>query len=119
MPTSYYFSIRKEDLESVTKNSLYKATWSAIWIGHLILYSLPGLLWPVSFAARPGFNTIYVMWMQYGTYYSGILLSVTVWILYVVSYFTYTDESALDQSSILYEGSVYFGTSLLATILLF
>ena len=94
IPTIFYWIYRKTVLESLVKNSWYKWTWQTMWIGHLTLYAFPGLFWPVSFAGNRGFNSVYVMWQQYATYLIGTLLSVTVWILFAISYFTYTVEAA-------------------------
>ena len=72
----------------------------------------------MSFAAKRGLNTIFIMWQQYLTFLTGLLLSLTVSGLFAVSYYQYETESGLDQQTILKEGSVYFVTSMLSFFIL-
>ena len=83
----YWFSLKKTSVDALSKNSMYKLAWLAVWLGHLSLYAFPALTWPVSMTARRGFNTIFVMWQQYVTYLTGLFLSLAISGLFALSYY--------------------------------
>ena len=62
IPSVFWFADRQPKVDALKKNDLYWWTWLSLWLGHLILYGFPGLFWPISFAAMPLFNTVFVMW---------------------------------------------------------
>ena len=113
IPPVIWFADRKPKVDALKKNGLYWWSWLSLWLGHLLLYSFPGLFWPISFAAYPMFNTFYVMWAQYGTFIVGGLLNLLVMSLFFISYFIYEDEAGLDKDRILTEALVYTGISAL------
>ena len=86
LPTIYYSVEKKTSNSALSTNSLYKYAWDLIYYGHLALYSFPGLLWFISFAAFPGFNSLYVQYSQYVTYLTGVFLSLTATGLFAASY---------------------------------
>ena len=83
------------------RNGFYTVAWMSIWIGHLTLYSFPGLFAFVSFAAIPGFNSVYVLWQQYGSFISGILLVLTVTGFFITAYVKFLDEGTFTKDIIL------------------
>ena len=115
VPPIYFFSDNKN---SIGSNSLYKVTWWLIMLGHLILYALPGLTWPISFAARPGFNFIYVMWQQYMSFWVGGSLSFVFDIMLFVSYFLVVEEKGLTATKVLTEAIAYTLGSLTVFLLM-
>ena len=114
----YWFSVRKSKVDALTSNSIYQMTWLAIWLGHLSLYLFPAVTFPMTFAAKRGLNTIYVLWQQYMTFLTGLLLSLTVSGMFAYSYINYETESGLDQETILMEGGIYFVTTMISFIIL-
>ena len=89
-----------------------------MWAGHWSLYLFPAIGLPISLAAYQGFNTIYIMWQQYMTFLTGLLLSLTISGLFAYSYSAYETESGLDQQTILNEGISYFVTTTILFVML-
>ena len=106
-------------LTSLTTNVLYKYAWMGIGWGNLIIFGLPGLVWPVSLAGRPGFNGFYVQWQQYMTFYTGVSLNLIVVGLLFASYLTYESDASLDQSTILNEAITYLVVSIVTSVPLY
>ena len=95
-PVLFWSEMKRSTLTSLTTNVLYKYAWMGIGWGNLIIFGLPGLVWPVSLAGRPGFNGFYVQWQQYMTFYTGVSLNLIVVGLLFASYLTYESDASLD-----------------------
>ena len=67
------------------------------------MYLFPALTWPISFAGNPQFNSVYVRYQQYWTFYTGATLSLAVIGMFIASYVQYEADASLTQSQVLRE----------------
>ena len=112
VPPSIWFADRRNKVSPLSQNEFYEWAWIVMWIGHISIYGFPGLLWPISFAAYPLFNSFYVMWQQYGTFLLGTIFNFAVIGLYVTSYIMFKEETGIEKDTILIETIVYSGVML-------
>ena len=119
VPSALWFGDLKDKVSALKDNAWFQWTWFAIWAGHLTVYAYPGLTWPISLAADPTFNYIFVIWQQYAVFFCTAVEIFLVLTLYLVSYFVYETETGLAKETILKEMGIYSGFMIPVFIALF
>ena len=59
-PMIYYLNFKSDSMSTLTRNNIYKYTWTLLRYGNAIVYAPIMLLWPFSYFASPTISSLYL-----------------------------------------------------------
>ena len=94
-PMIYYLNFKSDSVSSLTRNNIYKNTWTVLRYGNAIIYAPIMLLWPFSYFASPAISNLY---LSVERFFGGLgtFLHLTVLIMFFYSRRLYLYETELE-----------------------
>ena len=109
-PMVYYLNFKSDSMSTLTRNDIYKYTWTLLRYGNAIVYAPIMLLWPFSYFASPAISNLYLSVEKFfGSL--GTLLHLTVLLMFLYARRLYLYESELEYQVVELELVGYFLTT--------
>ena len=94
LPLTLWFAWKKSDIDGVT-NRWFEYAWKGLWIGYLISYGLPSLLWLLTFADGRRLQLAYVATWVVLAAFGGFYMFISTLVYFLVAIAQYTSSTSV------------------------
>ena len=94
VPMIFWYKKYKGSLADYLPNDHLWYTWMVMWIGSLIVWSFPGVYWPLTFINSRAVHSIFIAWLAYAVSNLTPVLYFAVTVLYLISYYDLIPKEA-------------------------